>query len=46
MLKKLTSEKGGSKDSSEEGNNCLINREELDWALDCVQTRKIGRAHV
>ena len=39
MLKKLTSEKGGSKDSSEEGNSCLINREELDWALDCVQTR-------
>ena len=39
MLKKRTREKGNNKKSSEEGSDCLIKREELEWALDCVQTR-------
>ena len=39
MLKKRTGEKGNNKKSSEEGSDCLIKREEIEWALDCVQTR-------
>lgn len=39
MIAKLKSKNGNEKRVKGEGSGQLINREELDWALDCVQTR-------